>query len=127
MPNKIVTVRRWELIAAFVFPIALAFGVAVLNSYRIHQAEKRIVTNQAINQRQNVRRQELVRELRATDARACERIEDLKIQNRLDALGTFSRLDQTLGVLHLARTPEIVRIARAELARDLKRNKPSNC
>ncbi len=43
-----ITVRRWEVIAAFMIVAAVATVVALWNGYRIHQAERRINRNTAI-------------------------------------------------------------------------------
>lgn len=47
-PNEVVTLRRWQIIAAFVLLTIGATGVAFWNDYRIDQAEKRIRRNTAL-------------------------------------------------------------------------------
>jgi CHASE1-domain containing sensor protein len=41
-PNEVVTLRRWQVFAAFVAVTIGATGVAAWNGYRINQAEQRI-------------------------------------------------------------------------------------
>jgi hypothetical protein len=47
-PNEVVTLRRWQVIAAFVLLVVGATGVAFWNDYRIDQAEDRIQRNTKI-------------------------------------------------------------------------------
>lgn len=47
-PNEIVTLRRWQVLAAFVLLTLGATGVAFWNGYRIDQAEDRIERNTKI-------------------------------------------------------------------------------
>lgn len=47
-PNEIVTLRRWQVLAAFVLLTLGATGVAFWNGYRIDQAEQRILRNTKI-------------------------------------------------------------------------------
>ena len=127
MPNKPVTVRRWEVVGAFLLLVAVAVLIALWNDYRIDQAEERILRNQQENVQQNRIRAILLEGLREADRRSCLRIEALKTQRREDAQRDFGRLEEIARVTGIPLTEELRRVARAELARDLRRNRPSEC
>ena len=124
---RVVTVRRWEVVGSFVAIIIGFYAVSAWNTHKIHEAEKRIEHNTQVNHAQDVTRAILLHALERTDRRACERIEVLKKQNRIDAINQFARLDQTLHLLHLRKTPQIVAEARRQLRHTLARNAPSAC
>lgn len=127
MPFKVVTVRRWEVVGAFVLLVVVAVAVAAWNDHRINQAEKRIEAGNVADHRQNVTRAELVERFRRVNRVACLRIELLKAQNRQEARRNYRQLDRNLRLLNIRKTPQLARVARAELARDLRLNRPSNC
>ena len=134
MPMRPVTIRRWEVVAAFVLLVFVAVGVAAYNDHRISESEKRITRNTLliqrntlVNEEQNRVRKLLVATFRKADMRSCERIEVLKKQNRIDARYSFHTLDTTLQLLHLTKTPEIVAFARKQLDRNLRRNRRGHC
>lgn len=54
-PNEVVTLRRWQIIAAFILLTLGATGVAFWNGYRINQAEERISRNTKIAIQAHVR------------------------------------------------------------------------
>lgn len=134
MPNQVVTVRRWEVVGAFLLLLASSISVAVWNDHRIDAAEDRITRNTvatarlaAKNEAQDAVRRELLATLTEADRLACARIEQLKAQNRMDARREFEQLDATLELLGLEATPAIVARAREDLARSLERNRAFVC
>lgn len=59
--------------------------------------------------------------------RLCLGVNEGRQEERLDARRTFARLDETLALLHLERTTEIVERAEGDRDRRIARNQPLPC
>lgn len=127
MPRKVVELHRWQVVGAFLLLVAVAVLVSLWNDYRIDQAEERINRNQQMDVHQNRVRAVLLEALREADRRACVRIEVLKAQRREEARRNFRQLERNARLLDIPLTEELRRVAKAELARDLRRNRPQEC
>ena len=131
VPNKPVTVRRWEVVAAFVVVVAAAVIAVQWSNHnidkRIDAAEKRIRANTATNEQQNEIRRELVAHFKKTDARICMFINALRTENRREAQLDFDSLDADLRLIGIEKTPAIVARATEELTRALNRNQEVDC
>lgn len=134
MPRQKVELERWQVAAAFAVIVVIAVLIAIWNDQRIDAAEERITRNaaraadlQETNRRQDQIRAALLEGLRHADFRACERIEELKRQNRIEAQRNFRMLARNLRLLGLEPSPAIVQAAAEGLARDLRRNAARVC
>lgn len=131
VPNKPVTVRRWEVVAAFVVVVVAAVIAVQWSNHnidkRIDAAEKRIRANTATNEQQNEIRRELVAHFKKTDARICMFINALRTENRREAQLDFDSLDADLRLIGIEKTPAIVARATEELTRALNRNQEVDC
>jgi hypothetical protein len=74
-----------------------------------------------------VARRERVQQLNVIAKEQCEEIEKLKLQNREEAREDYRRLDETLELLKLERTDQIVRRAKLERDGELARNRAESC
>lgn len=131
MPNRPVTIRRWEVVAAFVTVVALAAGSVQISlmyvNDRIDKAEKRITENAVENAAQDAVRRQLVFAFQEADMRACRQIEKLKAEFRLQADENFARLEQNAALLQIELTPELREQARLDYERTLKRFASAEC
>ena len=131
VPNKVVTIRRWEIVAAFIFVIAAAAGSVQWSN---HNIDKKVDANavsiedlEKVNVAQNEIRQELVAHFKEQDARFCMFINDLRAENRREALRDFNNLDRNLRLLGITKSAEIQALAEEELNRALARNQEADC
>lgn len=127
MPTRPVTVRRWEVVLAFLLLAAVAVGGDIRSDRRIDAAEQRIRMNTVTNESQDAVRAELGAGLREADRRACALINDLRAENRREAQRQFDDTERNLRLIGVASTPEIREIVESELARALKQNKEAEC
>ena len=127
MPNRPVTVRRWEVAAGVLIYLAILALTLTFMQRSIDDAEKRIRENSVTNEQQDAVRRELLGQLRAADVRACEQTEALKTEFRRQALSNFERLEQNARLLQIPLTQELR--LEAALARDraLERFRPVEC
>jgi hypothetical protein len=72
-------------------------------------------------------RRERVKALNFINTVQCQEIEDLKMQFREDAIEDYNRLDETLRLLKLKRTPELEARAKGDRDRVLRRFKEGTC
>lgn len=133
-PQRVFEWRRWQVVGAFLVIVLIAIVISAWNDHRIDQAEDRITRNAAraadlavTNKRQDEIRASLLQVLQQADVQACRRIEKLKTQNRIEAQRSFDRLSQTLQIIGIEQTPQVVQLAAQELARDLRRNAAERC
>jgi hypothetical protein len=104
------------------------------NRNRISENRDRIVevaeladANTLLLKQQAEIRAELVRGLKRADVIACRRAENLKAQNRRKARENYASLDRSLRLLNIERTPELERLAKNNLNRDLRLNAQKPC
>lgn len=113
-------------LATFVaLPIAfLALLPAIVGLYLVGQ---RADENRRLIEQNAETRAQLVRGLKRADIITCREVEELKTQARTAAILTFTRLEETLGLLELQSTPEIVAAAERNRDEALVRNAPRDC
>lgn len=123
MPNKPVTVRRWEVVGALLLMVAVAVFGDVRSDQRIDDAERRINRNTeriadvaARNAAQDEVRERLLKGLQKADMRACTQDEAIKAEFREIATENFQNLERNAELLGIELTPALVR--QAELDRD---------
>jgi hypothetical protein len=85
VPNRPVTLRRWQIVSAFVVLVVASALVIVWedgridkNARAIARAEATAVAAQRVNATQNQIRRELVRAFHDSDLRLCRQLEALK-------------------------------------------------
>ena len=127
MPNKVVTVRRWEVVGSFIVIVLISIALAWWSDYRDDQLERRVQRNVVTNKQQDAVRRELLAELRKADARACGQIEALKEQFREQAIQNYQRLEQNARLLEIRLTPALRREALAARNRTLARFRAGEC
>lgn len=127
MPLKPVTVRRWEVVGAFLLLVAVAVFGDIRGDRRIDAAEKRITQNAVQNAAQNEVRRQLVAGFRDADARTCSQIEALKAEFRKQAVENFANLERNARLLEIELTPELRREAAAGRDRTLVRFAAREC
>lgn len=145
MPTQAVTLRRWQVVAAFLLLVASSVAVSVWNDRRIDQAEHRIQSNaasveqleeqaaelEAANQRQNEFRADLVRARERADLVICREIE--KVKERIRATVTVDRAEfrDTLTQLNIDPDSEqgqaLFARAKANEEETLERFRARNC
>lgn len=92
----------------------LASGWALYG--RLKEADDRRAQQASFNQR-----------IREVSLNYCNEIEALKKANRDKAIEAYNNLDQTLRLLKLKKTPEIVRVAKEQRDRTLRSFAPDPC
>lgn len=127
MPNRPVTVRRWEVAVGIAVYLAVLAATLTLMERRIDQAEKRIRANAVTNEQQDEVRRALLVELRKTDLRACRSIEGIKTEFRTQAIQNFARLEENARLLDVPLTPELRREALRGRNRTLARFAAREC
>lgn len=119
--------RNRGITLAFIMLLPALVGLYLVDrESEIRATENReLIIQLEIQAKQLVEQRDETRRLfRRADLQLCRQSEKLKTQNRIDAQRSFNNLDQTLAVLQLERTPEIERLAKENLERDLRRNMP---
>lgn len=127
MPMRPVTIRRWEVVGAFVLLVVVAVGVAWWNDYRIDQAEKRITENAVRIATANEVRRQLVTHFREMDTAACRQIEELKTGFRRQAVENFANLERNAELLGIVLTPALREQAEIDRNRTLDRYAAREC
>lgn len=138
MPNRPVTVRRWEVVGAFLLLVAVAIGISLWNDFRIDAAEKRISRNAAsikqieeVNQTQSELRAQLVRDRKRSDFRLCREVEGIKDRIRASVKFNEQRFNDTLESLGITlgspQAQALIKSARESEAELRGRFAPLNC
>lgn len=104
--------------------VAVAFAVTSVMGYQLKQVRDLSQSNKQLFIDSQAQRKVLVRGFKRADVRLCRTQELLKAQNRAEARRSFRRLDETLALLQLEKSPTIIAAARAEKERKLKLNAP---
>lgn len=119
--------RHRRVTRSFVAVIVVAFAVTTLLAYDIHQ-NRQAIRVMAADQRAFDRfRAERAKRTTSADRLICLAVNGLKKAERDRDIRDFRNLDRNLRLLHIRKTPEIVRAATHDYHENLRRTKPLKC
>jgi hypothetical protein len=114
---RIVNVVALRTAMLCLIPVLVAIGFSV-HEARVRSADNRALIADAVRTRERI-----VRGFKRTDVLTCRVAETLKEQNRAEAKRNFARLDQTLALFGIPKTPAVEARALSDLREALDRNR----